>query len=312
MESFLEEGTISKTVKIKDFCKACKLELLAGNPEDDITFTSTLVNRPGLILAGFDDYFGSDRVQIIGYAEHFYYYTLTDEEKKTCMHRMCSKHIPCLVTARAIVPNKITMDVAKQYNVPMFMSKYTTTSLNGIIADYLESLLAPSISYHGTLLDISGTGVLLTGESGMGKSETALELIHRGHRLIADDAVIIKRVNNELVGSAPENIKFFMEVRGIGIIDVRSMYGVSAVLTDDDIHLIINLTNWTEECESDRLGNKEQRENILGLDIPKLTIPVRPGRNIAVLVEVAAKNFRLKKFGYDPLEELKKRAHLKE
>lgn len=301
----------SQRIKISQFCKDCNIKLILGNMDDEIKFSSVLVNRPGLLLTGFKDYFGNGRVQIIGNAEHFYYNSLTEEQKKDALERVFSQKIPCVIYARNIQPTPPAFDLAKKYNIPIMISSLTTTALNSKIADYLVHILAPSVNYHGTLLDIGGTGVLLTGSSGLGKSETALELIHLGHRLVADDAVIIKRVNQDLIGRSPENIKFFMEVRGIGIIDVRSMYGVGSVLDSEDIHLVIELEEWTNQTTFDRLGNNEITENILDIELPKLKIPVMPGRNLAVLVEVAVRNYRLRNFGFDAVADLLQRTNLK-
>ncbi|MEG1608568.1 MAG: HPr(Ser) kinase/phosphatase [Clostridia bacterium] len=297
-------------IKIANFCDDCNIQLLYGNANDDIEFSSVLVNRPGLLLTGFKDYFGNGRVQIIGNAEHYYYNTLNEQDRYLALERVFSQKIPCVIYARNIQPPQIVEELSKKYNIPVMLSDVTTTAINSRIADYLDNALAPTVQYHGTLLDIGGTGVLLTGNSGLGKSETALELIHLGHRLVADDAVIIKRVSNELVGRSPENIKFFMEVRGIGIIDVRSMYGVGSVLDSEDIHLAIQLEKWTNDMTFDRLGNNEITENILGIELPKLKIPVMPGRNLAALVEVAVRNYRLKNFGFDAVANLMEKTKL--
>lgn len=304
-----ENERVQVTVKIKDFCRDCGLEVLVGNEQDFIGFNSVLVNRPGLLLAGFEDYFGSHRVQIIGNAEHYYFRSLTEELRERALERLFSQHIPCVIFTRGISPWHKTLNYAEKYNVPVLSSSQTTTAINFTIARYLNDMLAPTQSMHGTLMDIGGTGVLITGNSGMGKSEAALELVHRGHRLVADDAVIVKRVGDELVGRAPDSIKFFMEVRGIGVIDVRSMFGVGSVLDNDDVNLVIQLEKWRSDAELDRLGDCEQTENILGIMLPKLTIPVMPGRNLAIVVEVAARNYRLKKFGYNAVESLMERLH---
>ena len=309
----MEEELVVKTVKLGQFCKACGLNIIVGDEDDDVTFTSMLVNRPGLLLAGFEDYFGAGRVQLVGFAEHYYFDSLDSENKRKTTERICTKEIPCIVYARQLQPDATAIEVFRKNNIPVLQSACTTTQLNTTVADYLQNLLAPSISCHGTLLDISGTGVLITGESGLGKSETALELVHRGHRLVADDAVIIKKVNNELVGRAPDNIKFFMEVRGIGIIDVRRLYGVGAVLDSEDIHLVIELQKWKDNMGGvERLGKNQSETTILGIKKPKIVLPVMPGRNLAIVVEVAARNFRLKEFGYDPLKELMNNAKITE
>lgn len=305
-----EGARVQATVKIKEFCRDCELEVLVGNEQDFITFNSVFVNRPGLLLAGFEEYFGSQRVQIIGNAEHYYFRSLPEPEREKAILRLFSQHIPCVIFTRGINPWHKTLMYAEKYNVPVLSSPLTTTAINSTIARYLNDLLAPTQSLHGTLMDIGGTGVLLIGNSGMGKSEAALELVHRGHRLVADDAVIIKRIGDELVGKSPDAIKFFMEVRGIGVIDVRSMFGVGSVLDSDDINLVIQLEKWSTQADLDRLGDSEQTEEILGVNLPKLTIPVMPGRNLAIVVEVAARNYRLKKFGYNAVESLMERIHL--
>lgn len=306
-----QERRTSVSVKLKDFCEHCQLELLVGNEQDYITFSSLLINRPGLLFAGFEDYFGSQRVQVIGNAEHFYFEQLDEQARDAALERLFAQHIPCVIVTRGIAPHHRSLELAERYNVPFLGSKLTTTAINTLLADYLDDLLAPSTSLHGTLMDIGGTGVLLTGDSGMGKSETALELVHRGHRLVADDAVVVRKVDNQLIGRAPESIKFFMEVRGIGIIDVRSMFGVGSVLDSDDINLVVQLEKWKSDMTYDRFGNENRTEEILGMQIPKMTIPVMPGRNLAIVVEVAARNYRLKRFGYDAAQSLAERANLR-
>ena len=208
---FDSEYSVGESVKIKNFCQDCNLELLQGNETDYITFRSALLNRPGLILSGFDDYFGDGRVQMIGNAEYYYIKSLPDDKKEQAIEMLFSKRVPCVIYTRSINPSSLALEVASRYNTPVFLSHKTTTALNTDIADYLEKLLAPMKSVHATFLEISGIGVLLTGKSGLGKSETALELIHRGHRLVGDDAVIVKRIGDQLIGTAPERIKFFME-----------------------------------------------------------------------------------------------------
>ena len=294
----IDEGS-KQSVRIKDFCQECSLELARGNALEYITFSSLMVNRPGLLFTGFDDYFGAGRIQLIGNAEHYYLNSLGEEDRLKAMRRLLSKHVPCVIYARGIAPDSVMLDEAEKNNIPMFLAPDTTTSLSVKLNKYLTQLLAPTQYVHGTLLEISGIGVLITGNSGLGKSETALELIHRGHRLVSDDAVIIKRVNDELVGYPPEKIKYFMEVRGIGIIDVRRMYGVGAVVNSKDVDLVIELKKWGNPEDVDRLGDKRMKENILGVGVPKLVLPVMPGRNLAIVVETAARNYRLQNMGYD-------------
>ena len=306
MENDRETNVTAESVKIKNFCRDCGLELLQGNELDYITFSSELINRPGLLLTGFEDYFGDGRVQVVGNAEYYYIHSLPEEEKRKAMERFFSKRIPCVIYTRSINPSPYMLELAEIHNIPIFMSHLTTTALNTVVSNYLERLLAPMSCVHGTLLEISGIGVLLTGRSGQGKSETALELIHRGHRLVADDAVIVKRLGEQLIGTAPEKIKFFMEVRGIGIIDIRSMYGVASVLPQSDIDLVIELRKWSGDEEFDRIADKAEYEEILGKNVPKTVLPVMPGRNLAVVVEVAARNLRMKRMGYDAWGDLMK------
>lgn len=307
----LQEEAIVETTKLGDFCRQCELDILVGSEDDGITFKSVLVNRPGLLLAGFEDYFGNARVQVIGYAEYYYLATLQDEAKKKTLTRLFNRKIPCIIYARGIKPSEMEIDIAKQYNVPVLFSEMTTTWLMQEISAYLDDLLAPTEVVHGSLLDINGVGVLLTGSSGMGKSEIAIELVNRGHRIIADDAVVVKKVRNELVGSAPDKIKHFIEVRGLGIIDIKSMYGVGSVLESDDIDLVIHLDKDCNLEDYDRLGSMDNTFEILGESRPQINVPVLAGRNLAVIVEVAIRNYQLKKQGYDALEELRKRTNLK-
>jgi len=304
------DETVSATIKLGEFCDKCGLQILLGNPDDDITFKSVLINRPGLLLAGFEDYFGNSRVQVIGNAEYYYLATLQDADKEKALRRLFVQRIPCVIYSRAIRPSQLEIDIAAIYGIPILMSEMTTTWLMHEVSNYLDDLLAPTEMVHGSLSDINGVGVLLTGSSGMGKSETAIELINRGHRIIADDAVIVKKIRKELVGQAPERIKHFIEVRGLGIIDVKSMYGVGAVLESEYIDLVIKLDKDADLAEYDRLGTNDDTYEILGIALPQISVPVLPGRNLAVIVEVATRNFRLKKSGYDALDELKKRTNL--
>ena len=287
-KQMLEEAIV-ETTKLGEFCRQCELEILVGDKDDDITFK---------------------RVQVIGYAEYYYLATLQDDIKEKALTRLFNQKIPCIIYARGIKPTKMEIDIAKQYGIPVLLSDMTTTWLMQEISAYLDDLLAPIEVVHGSLLDINGVGVLLTGTSGMGKSETAIELINRGHRIIADDAVIVKKVRNDLVGRAPDKIKHFIEVRGLGIIDIKSMYGVSAVLDSETIDLVIHLDNDANLEDYDRLGSMDNTFEILGESRPQINVPVLAGRNLAVIVEVATRNYQLKIQGYDALEELRKRTNL--
>lgn len=291
-------------VKIEDFMEDCNLTLVQGNSTGKIYFNSVNVNRPGLLLAGFNDYFGESRIQIIGNAEYYYLISCTKEEQLEKYEALFSKKIPCLILSNDIPPATTPLEYAQKYDVPIFRSKKLTSQLVNDLVTYLNILLAPSISMHGVLLEVNGAGVLITGKSGMGKSETAMELIHRGHKLVADDNVILKRIQDNIIGTSPEKIRHFMEIRGIGIINVRNMFGVGSVLKETKVDLVIELEVWKKNVDYDRLGLSNRFENILDVDIPKLIIPVMPGRNLAIVVEVAARNERLKKLGYNAVEQL--------
>lgn len=299
-----DEHVGAKSMRIKDFCKACDLEVINASELEYITFYSMMVNRPGLMFAGFDEYFGAGRMQLIGNAENYYLQSLLQEAKKEALRRLLSRRVPGVIFARGIMPDSDFIEEASRYGVPLFSSQVVTTRMSVKMSNFLSELLAPEESVHGTLMEITGLGVLITGESGMGKSETALELINRGHRLVADDAVIVKRVADKLIGTSPEKTKFYMEVRGIGIIDVRRMYGVGAILNSEHIDLVLDLIKWGENIQIDRLGNKNMHREILGVQVPKLTLPVMPGRNLAIVAEVAARNFRLQSMGFDALQSM--------
>lgn len=299
-----EEHVGAKSMRIKDFCKACDLEVINVSELEYITLYSMMVNRPGLMFAGFDEYFGAGRVQLIGNAENYYLCSLSPEDKKAALKRLLSRRVPGVIFARGIMPDSDFTEEASRYGVPLFASQVVTTRMSVTLSNFLSELLAPEECVHGTLMEITGLGVLITGDSGMGKSETALELINRGHRLVADDAVIVKRVADKLLGTAPEKTKFYMEVRGIGIIDVRRMYGVGAILNSEHIDLVLDLKKWEENVKFDRLGNKNASREILGVQVPMLTLPVMPGRNLAIVAEVAARNFRLQSMGFDALQSM--------
>ena len=271
-----------------------------------VTLASMSVERPGLQLAGgFFDYFDPRRILVLGLAEYEYLRTFSAEERKSKVGSLFAHgEIPCIILSRDLPALPELVETAKNYACPVFRSPKMTTDLMSDLYIYLNRLLAPSVTEHGVLMEVFGVGILLTGKSGVGKSETAMELIKRGHRLIADDNVIIKEIANELYGTAPEIIRYFMELRGIGIINVKSMYGSGSVLDEKTIQLVIQLENWQQGKEYDRIGDEMSSTEYLGVKIPKLTIPVSPGRNLAIIIEVAARNFRLKSMGYDASEEL--------
>lgn len=296
---------IIERVKTTEFAKILDLEIIHLGKEY-ITLSTININRPGIQLTGFYTHFGADRVQIMGEMEFAYLKSLTDEQRYQSLNKYFSYPLPCLILSTNLEPMSEMIELAQKHQIPLLRSAQRTTFIFNDLVAYLNQLLAPTITMHGVLMDMYGVGVLITGSSGIGKSENALELIQRGHRLVADDAVIIKRVNDRLIGTAPENIRYLMEVRGIGIIDVRNMYGVGAVKITKVIDMVIELERWDDTKEYDRLGLTQNIE-ILGYSLPKILVPVRPGRNLAVILEVAARDHRLKSMGFSALDELNSR-----
>ena len=270
--------------------------------------TTSEVNRPALQLAGFYEHFSKDRVQIIGHVEESYLSAYSEEEKNAAFEKFVNSGIPCVVFTKHSDPTPAMIEIAKQGEVPLLKSQRNTSSIMAEIIRYLGVELAPSVSIHGVLVEVYGEGILITGESGIGKSEAALELIRRGHRLVSDDVVVIRKVSEAtLVGSSPDVTRHFIEVRGIGIIDVMMLYGVEHVKDTSSIDLIIKLEEWDKEKMYDRLGITRETTEILGNKVTSHSIPLRPGRNLAVIVETAAVNHRQKKMGYSTAEELQKR-----
>jgi len=297
------------TVKLSELIKEFQLEQVCFEEcHNDIEITTSDVNRPGLQLSGYMEYFGTDRIQIIGKVETTYLASLSPQERMKRLDDYFKTGFPCLVIARNIEPFEEMITVSKKYGIPVLRtSDITSRFMSGLIR-YLNVMLAPRISQHGVLVEVYGEGVLILGESGVGKSETALELVKRGHRLIADDIVEIRRVSDRtLLGSAPENIRYFIEIRGIGILDVKNLYGMGSVKLQENINLVINLELWDNRKIYDRLGLEDQYTDILGIKVPSLVIPVRPGRNLAIVVEVAAMNNRQKKMGYNAAKVISER-----
>lgn len=258
------------------------------------------INRPGLALVGFYDYFDEKRIQLLGNAEYTYLTLMTRQERLKCFSDLLSRPIPALVIARNLEPFPECLEAARTYDRTILRTGFETGEIMSNLTTALRSYLSPRITRHGVLVEVYGEGVLLLGESGVGKSEAAVELIKRGHRLIADDAVEIRRTQrNTLIGSAPELIRYYVEMRGIGVIDVQQMFGVSAVKESQEIGLIINLEQWREGVLYDRMGLEDFHTSILDVEIPTLTIPIRPGRNLSVIIEVAALNNRQKRMGYN-------------
>ncbi len=279
-------------------------------PEDyqDRKVTTPEVSRPGLALAGFFEMFEAARMQLIGNAEWRYLSLLTDRERKEKIDSLASRHpVGIVLTSnRDVFPEM--EEACRTYGIPLFRTAEKTSPIMAAMIASLNVHLAPRITRHGVLVEVYGEGILILGDSGVGKSETAIELVKRGHRLIADDAVDIKRVSaKRLVGSAPALIRHYVELRGIGIIDVRRLFGMGAIKETESIDLVINLEPWIQGKMYDRLGLESQTVEILGLKIPSITIPVRPGRNLAIILEIAAMNNRQKRMGYNTAEEFNKR-----
>ncbi len=272
---------------------------------DKIVLSHPDVNRPALQLVGFFDHFDRERVQIIGFVEQEYIKTLSRERRVEMYEKLLSCEITCIVFSRGQLPYEDLLDLCHHYQVPCLISEQSTSDLMAEVIRWLKVKLAPCISIHGVLVDVFGEGVLIMGESGIGKSEAALELIKRGHRLVTDDVVEIRKVSDEtLVGRAPDITKHFIELRGIGIIDVKALFGVESVKDTQNIDMVIKLEDWDRDKEYDRLGLEDQYTEFLGNRIVCHNIPIRPGRNLAIIVESAAVNYRQKKMGYNAAQEL--------
>lgn len=300
---------MKKSVLLKDLVEKLGFEIIYKSDDyDKIEIDINEVNRPGLQLSGFFDTFSYKRIQIIGLPEHEYYNKyLPFDERRNIFDKFFSYSIPALIYSYGInIPYEV-YSLAKKHNRTILRVDYGTTKLISKLNVFLEFALSEEIRIHGGLLEVFGMGILIIGKSSIGKSETALELIARGHRLVADDAVDIRKIDNKLYGESPENIRHFLEIRGLGILDIQRLYGVGAVKKSTEIDFVIELENWIDNKEYDRLGLDDKYKSILGLELPYIVIPVKPGRNIALIVEVAARNMRQKMYGYNAAEELNKR-----
>lgn len=288
-----------------------KMNLKNLTPDVDMTKREVKVpdiNRPALQLAGFFDHFESERVQIIGYVEYTYLETLSEEHKMKIYDTLLSYAIPCFIFSRNLQPEPAFLEKAIANDIPVFSTDQQTSSFSAEIIRWLKVELAPCISIHGVLVDVYGVGVLIMGESGIGKSEAALELIKRGHRLVTDDVVEIHKVSDDtLVGTAPDITRHFIELRGIGIVDVKTLFGVQSVKETQNIDLVITLEDWNKDKEYDRLGLTEEYTEFLGNKVVCHNIPIRPGRNLAIIVESASVNHRQKQMGYNAAQELYRR-----
>lgn len=285
-----------------------KMKLENLTPEIDvrkIKITQPDINRPALQMAGYFEHFDATRLQIIGFVEYTYMESLNEDRKREVYEKLMSYEIPCVVYCRELMPDPVFLEIAVKHGIPVFSTKKSTSSFMAEIIRWLNVKLAPCISVHGVLVDVYGEGVLITGESGIGKSEAALELIKRGHRLVTDDVVELRKVSEDtLIGSAPDITKHFIELRGIGIVDVKALFGASSVKDTQSIDLVIRLEDWDKDKEYDRLGLEENYTEYLGNKVVCHNIPIRPGRNLAIICESAAVNHRQKKMGYNAAQEL--------
>lgn len=298
-------GMLPITKLIENF----KMEVLYA-PEnlEEMYITTSDVSRPGLHLVGFSEYFDNSRIQIMGKVEFTYLEQLRISERIASMEQFFALGFPALVITRGLQIFPEMQDLAEKHQIPLLRCDHGTSQFMSMVIRYLSEQLAPRKTRHGVLCEIYGEGILIMGESGVGKSEAAIELVKRGHRLVADDAVEIKKISDSaLMGTAPDIIKHFVEVRGIGIIDVKEIFGMGAVKDEQQIDMVIHLEPWEKDKQYDRLGMIDEYTNIMGINVPSLTIPVKLGRNIAVIVEVAAMNNRQKKMGYNAAVELNER-----
>ena len=297
------------SVPLKTLVEEFKLEIAFQSTDyESIRITVEDVARPGLQLAGFFDHYEPMRLQVMGNVEMSYVAKLESSGRSAIYDRLFSYKFPAMIIARDIVPHKEMLTMAKKHNITILRSPNATSTVVSSIITYLKGVLAPRVTRHGVLVEVYGEGILLTGDSGIGKSEAAIELLKRGHRLIADDAVEIRKVSNSaLVGTAPALIRNYIELRGIGIINVAKLYGMGAVKLDNQIDLVVNIVHWNTHEAYDRLGLDDQYTEMLGVQVPMYTIPITPGRNLAVILEVAAMNNRQRKMGYNAALEFTER-----
>ena len=292
----------------EEFAKVLGLTVISGTRrQHGMRIRVADLCRPGLQFAGYFDVFANERPQLIGKTEMAYLNSLPPEVRDQRLDRYFSYEMPCIVIARGMPCPPALLQQAVRHGVPIYGTLYETSAFTGMAIGYLSEALAPRQTCHGVLLDVFGVGVLITGESGIGKSECALELIKRGHQLVADDVVDISRVGSKLVGESPEMVRDFMELRGIGIVDIKSIFGIGAVLRRKTINIVIHLEIWSPDKDYDRLGTREQTTEILGVSLPLIEMPVRSGRNLAIIMEIAARNWRLKSEGYNAVAELDRR-----
>jgi HPr kinase/phosphorylase len=291
-------------VLTKDILEKFNLELISGEEGINRPITMSDISRPGIEMAGYFEFYPAERIQLLGKTELFFFKELSPNHRISRMEQLCTDITPAIIVTRGLdVPEEL-IEASERESVPVLRTSMVTTRFSSRLTNFLESKLAPTTAVHGVLVDVYGIGVLITGKSGVGKSETALELVKRGHRLVADDCVEIRQEDQDtLVGTSPDLIEHLLEIRGLGIINVMTLFGAGAVRSNKRITLIMNLEIWDAKKQYDRLGLDEEKMRIIDTDIPKMTVPVRPGRNLAVIIEVAAMNFRLKRMGVNAAQQ---------
>lgn len=295
-------------VRTKDIYEKFQLELISGEEGINRPITMSDISRPGIELAGYFEYYPADRIQLLGMTELSFFEELPEKERIIRMERLCTDITPAIIVTRGLNVPKELIEASERESVPVLRANMKTTRFVSHLTNFLESRLAPTTAVHGVLVDIYGIGVLITGKSGVGKSETALELVKRGHRLVADDCVEIRQEDQDtLIGTSPELIEHLLEIRGLGIINVMTLFGAGAVRSNKRITLVIDLELWDAKKQYDRLGLDEEKMKIIDTEITKITVPVRPGRNLAVIIEVAAMNYRLKKMGVNAAQQFTER-----
>lgn len=296
------------TVCIGDLLELFKLDLIAGKDGIHREIVKSDISRPAFEMTGYFEFYPAERLQLFGKTEMAYFLSLSVEEQQKRLKYLCTDITPGIVISRGMEIPEIMIETANRTSVPILRSPFKTTRVISRLTNFLEAKFAPTTAIHGVLVDINGVGVLIRGQSGIGKSETALELVKRGHRLVADDSVEIRQEDfDSLIGSSPPLIEHLLEIRGLGIIDVMSLFGAGAVINYKKISLVINLETWDQKTAYDRIGADVETMKIMDVDIPVATIPIRPGRNLAVIIEVAAMNYRLKRMGINPAEEFTNR-----
>jgi HPr kinase/phosphorylase len=295
-------------VRTKDIHERFHLDLISGEEGINRPITTSDISRPGIEMAGYFEYYPAERIQLLGKTELSFFEELSPNERISRMERLCTDITPAIIVTRGLEVPKELIEASERESVPVLQSNMKTTRFSSRLTNFLESKLAPTTAVHGVLVDIYGIGVLITGKSGVGKSETALELVKRGHRLVADDCVEIRQEDQDtLVGTSPDLIEHLLEIRGLGIINVMTLFGAGAVRSNKRITLVINLEIWDAAKQYDRLGLDDEKMKIIDTEITKITVPVRPGRNLAVIIEVAAMNYRLKRMGVNAAQQFTER-----